>query len=183
MARLARIGLPGVAHHVTPRGNNRADVCVLDMDPYVYLHLLSAKCAAAGVSVRGYGLRGDPGHGIVMPAQAKRLARALSRTHWHYAPYVNHLPGCNGRRWQNRFHSRPLGPRHLHRAMRYVERNPVRAKLTTRAWDYAWSSARVQVGLAPARNSPTLIFGSDGPRGAAKTRSLSRPAWEGWPAV
>ena len=120
------------------------------MDRRVYLHPLAAKRAAAKVSVLGHCLMGDHVHLVVMPAQAKRLARALSRTHWHYAPYVSHLHGRSGYLWQNRFHSCPPGPRHLHRAMRYVERDPVRVKLATRAWDHAWSSARVPVGLAPA---------------------------------
>lgn len=49
MARLARIVIPGVAHHVTQRGNRRQPVFFSDNDRKLYLELLRAGCAAAGV--------------------------------------------------------------------------------------------------------------------------------------
>ena len=48
--------------------------------------------------------------------------------------------------WQNRFFSCALDERHLTAALRYVERNPVRAKLVRKAWSYDWSSAAAHVG-------------------------------------
>ena len=41
------------------------------------------------------------------------------------------------------------GP-HLSNALIYVERNPVRARILRRAWDYPWSSAAAHVGAADA---------------------------------
>jgi len=40
MARQPRIGVPGAAHHVTQRGNNRQDVFFVDDDRRVYLSCL-----------------------------------------------------------------------------------------------------------------------------------------------
>jgi putative transposase len=42
MARLARIVVPGVAHHVTQRGNRRQDVFFEDTDYAAYVDLVSA---------------------------------------------------------------------------------------------------------------------------------------------
>lgn len=48
MARLARIVLPNVAHHVTQRGNRRLPVFFSDDDRREYLKLVAAAIAAAG---------------------------------------------------------------------------------------------------------------------------------------
>ena len=45
----------------------------------------------------------------------------------------------------SRFKSCPLSERHLYAAIRYVERNPVRAKIVHMAQDYRWSSAKAHV--------------------------------------
>ena len=36
---------------------------------------------------------------------------------------------------------------HIQKALRYVERNPVRAGMVDNPWQYAWSSARSHVGI------------------------------------
>ena len=61
--------------------------------------------------------------------------------------HFNGRTGLNGHVWQGRFFSCPLDEGHLWAAVRYVERNPVRAGLVERPWDYAWSSASAHCGL------------------------------------
>lgn len=56
------------------------------------------------------------------------------------------LRGRSGHLWQNRFYSCPLDEPHTWAALRYVERNPVRARLVRRPWRYRWSSAAAHVG-------------------------------------
>jgi putative transposase len=48
MARLARIVVPDVAHHVTQRGNRRQPVFFSDADYATYRDLVAAACAANG---------------------------------------------------------------------------------------------------------------------------------------
>ena len=57
MARQARIVLPGVAHHVTQRGNNRQDVFFVDDDRRVYLSYLRESAARYGLAVAAYCLK------------------------------------------------------------------------------------------------------------------------------
>ena len=45
-----------------------------------------------------------------------------------------------------------MGDGHLYRAIRYVERNPIRSQLTENAWDYLWSSARWHIGISAKPN-------------------------------
>ena len=61
--------------------------------------------------------------------------------------HVNFREGVRGCLFQGRFYSCPLDERHFMAAVRYVERNPVRAGLAKEAWQYAWSSAAYHVGV------------------------------------
>ncbi len=73
------------------------------------------------------------------------MAVALRRAHGRYALYLNSRRQRVGHLWQNRFYSCPLDDRHLWAALRYVERNPVRASLVSRPEEYAWSSAAAHI--------------------------------------
>jgi REP-associated tyrosine transposase len=51
MARLARLVVPGLPHHVTQRGNGRARTFFEDDDYALYRDLLAENCRAAAVEV------------------------------------------------------------------------------------------------------------------------------------
>lgn len=146
MPRKARIVVPGVAHHVTQRGNNQQDVFLVDDDRRAYLRLLKEQADKYELEVLGYCLMNNHVHLVVRPYEAASLANAVGRTHWRYTQYVNALHGRSGHLWQSRFYSCALDERHTVAALRYVERNPVSAGLVTQAWEYEWSSAAAHVG-------------------------------------
>ncbi len=152
MPRVARTVIPHCPHHITQRGNNRQTVFFVDDDRRMYLDLLRQRCEAAGVIVIGYCLMTNHTHLIAVPHDEDALAHAIGRTHYLYTQYVNRLHGRSGHLWQNRFFSCPLDEPHLWAALRYIERNPVRARLVRRAWRYGWSSAAAHVGAGPDRS-------------------------------
>jgi putative transposase len=80
-------------------------------------------------------------HLVGTPSSEDSLAKAIGRTHFRYSQYINRLHKRSGHLWQNRFYSCGLDEVHMWRALCYVERNPVRAKLVRVAWRYQWSSA------------------------------------------
>jgi putative transposase len=49
MARLARIVVPDIPHHVTQRGNRRQDVFFSDEDYAAYRDLVAEACRREGV--------------------------------------------------------------------------------------------------------------------------------------
>ena len=151
MPRIARIVIPGCPHHVTQRGNNRQDVFFCDDDRRFYLATLKAQAERFGLSVHGYCLMTNHVHLVATPAGEESLARAVGRTHWLHARRVNDLHGRSGHLWQARFHSCGLDEKHLILALRYVERNPVRAGLVRKAWRYPWSSAAAHAGKGADR--------------------------------
>ena len=141
MPRFARAVVGGCAHHVTQRGNNRQDVFFVDDDRRAYLSILREQAEKYGLRVEGYCLMTNHVHLIAVPQEEQSLAKAVGRTHFAYTQYVNRLHGRSGHLWQNRFYSCALDEDHYWAALRYVERNAVRAKLIRRAWRYAWCSA------------------------------------------
>ena len=145
MARLARVVVEGVAHHVTQRGNRRQQTFFGDDDYAAYLDLLAQGCRAAGVEVWGYCLMPNHVHLILTPSDAGGLRAALAEAHRRYSRRVNLREGWRGYLWQGRFASVPMDGAHLLACARYVELNPVRAGLAVRAEDWPWSSARAHL--------------------------------------
>jgi len=148
MSRLARIVVPGVPHHVTQRGNNRQRVFFTDDDRRFYLNLLKENAERFSLAVSAYCLMPNHVHLVVTPAAADSLAKAVGRTDFGYTQYLNRSHRRSGHLWQSRFFSCPLEDSHLWRAIRYVERNPLRAGLVRAASRFEWSSAGAHVGEA-----------------------------------
>ena len=85
-------------------------------------------------------------HLVAVPARDNGLQRVLKPLHMRYAQRINRARGWKGHLWQGRFFSSPLDDAYLWAAVRYVERNPVRAAMVRRAEDYRWSSAAAHCG-------------------------------------
>jgi len=58
-----------------------------------------------------------------------------------YSQYFNKKLKQRGHLWQGRFYSCVLDEPHLLLAARYIERNPVRAGIVDKPWQWPWSSA------------------------------------------
>jgi putative transposase len=153
MPRIARVVIPEIAHHITQRGNRRQDVFFSDDDRQEYLRLIFEYSVQAGLLILAYCLMTNHLHLVGIPILAVTLSKVFGPVHTQYAQHFNAVVGSGGRVWQSRFYSCPLDNDHLWRAIRYVERNPVRAGMVIRAEDYAWSSARAHCGL---RTDPLL---------------------------
>jgi len=162
MPRRARIVIPGLPHHITQRGNNRERVFREPEDYATYCRLANRFSEKYGMAVVAYCLMPNHVHFVAVPSLDCTLARTLNTLHMKYSQYFNSRMRRSGHLWQGRFYSCPLDDEHLFRAMRYVERNPVRANLAKRPWDYAWSSARARTGSgsSPIHLHNTPIIGS-----------------------
>jgi len=190
MARLARLVVPGLPHHITQRGNGRARTFFDEDDYRLYRDLLAEHCRAADVEVWAWCLMPNHVHLILVPADGDGLRRALARTHRRYAGIIQARRKRTGHFWQGRFGSVVMDEAHLAAAVRYVSLNPVRARLVARAQDWRWSSVRAHLhgrddGLTTrspviARFSPFRDFldGPPDPGASARLRaaeSVGRP--------
>jgi len=131
------------AHHITHRGNARRTIFESDSDRLVYLSLLQNAARGYRLGLLGYCLMPNHVHLIVVPHQPDSMAKAIRQAHGRYAAYFNTRRQITGHLWQGRYYSCPMDDRHLWTALRYVERNPVRAGLCESPGGYPWSSARL----------------------------------------
>ncbi len=145
MARLARVVAPGCPHHVTQPGNRRQQTFFCDADYRAYLDLMAEWCGRCGVEIWAYCLMPNHVHLIATPETAQGLRRAIGEAHRRYTRHVNRREDWRGYLWQGRFASFPMDQPHLLMAARYIELNPLRARLVGWAADYPWSSARAHL--------------------------------------
>ncbi len=142
MARIARVVWPHCPYHVTHRGNRQGAVFVHDEDRRRYLHLLAEHATRASLRVWSYALMTNHVHLVVVPERPTSMAQGIGGAHRAHSRALHAREGWTGHLWAHRFYSTPLDEHHLWAAVRYVELNPVRASLVTRADEYPWSSAR-----------------------------------------
>jgi len=147
MPRLPRTVCARAPHHITQRGNRREKVFFTDDDRQAYLGWLQDYAAKHGVQVLAYCLMSNHIHLVAVPKAEDGLQQVLKPLHMRYAQRINRTRGWKGHLWQGRFFSSALDEDYLWAAIRYVERNPVRARIARRAENYRWSSAPAHCGL------------------------------------
>ena len=146
MPRIARVCAEGYPHHITQRGNNKEEAFFDDEDRRFYLDVLKRYKDKYKMKILAYCLMGNHVHVLAVPEKEISLARGIGGTNLLYTQYVNRKYRRSGRLWQNRFFSSVVEKEpYLWAVMRYMEQNPVRAKLVKRAEDYEWSSARAHI--------------------------------------
>jgi putative transposase len=181
MPRRARSLVGGYAYHVLNRANGRLRFCKKDADFALFEQVLAEAHARVPLRVLGYVLMGNHWHFVVWPrrgqeAQVSDFFRWLTVTHsqrWH----AHHGTAGTGHVYQGRFKSFPIAAdEHLLSVLRYVERNPVRAKLVSRAERWRWGSLyRRTQGTAEER---ALLTESPVPLGRLWTQHVNKPQTE-----
>ena len=166
MARLARVVVPGLPHHITQRGNRRQQTFFCDEDYEYYLELMGQWCTVHQVEIWAYWLMPNHVHLIAVPRSPDGLRLAIGEVHRRYTRMVNFREGWRGHLWQGRFASFVLDEPYVLTAARYVELNPVRAGLVKAPSRYRWSSAAAHVRgkddalvqVAPLSSCATLAW-------------------------
>jgi putative transposase len=145
LARIARIVVPGVPHHVTQRGNRQQPIFFREGDQGVYRRMLAAELDNEVVTAWAYCLMPNHVHLILEPSNAEGMARAVGQAHRRYTSFINQREGWTGHLFQGRFASVPMDEDHAWNAVVYVTLNPVRAGLCRRAADWPWSSVHAHL--------------------------------------
>ena len=81
MARLAKVVVPGMAHHVTQRGNRRQDVFFDREDRSTYLGYVAEAAEQFGVSEWAWCLMTKHVHFVAVPEAEDSLALCFGRAH------------------------------------------------------------------------------------------------------
>jgi putative transposase len=146
MPRTARIVIPDLPYHITQRGNYRQDIFQDNEDRLSYLSWINDYSKKYKLSIFAYCLMDNHVHFIAIPREEDSLAKVFSISHMRYSQYFNKKKNASGHLWQGRFYSCVMDEDYLIAALRYVERNPVRAGIVRKPWRWKWSSAGVHVG-------------------------------------
>lgn len=150
MPRRLRTIVGGYAYHVLNRANGRLRLFRKDADFAAFEALLAEAHDRLALRILAYVVMGNHWHFVVWPMRGRgedvsEFFRWFTLTHsqrWH----ASHGTSGMGHVYQGRFKSFPIATdEHLLAAMRYVERNPLRAGLVRRAEDWRWGSLHRRV--------------------------------------
>ena len=179
MSRTGRLVLPDYPHHVVHRGHNRQGVFRGRPDYERYLSVLREFRQRYAVKLYAYCLMTNHVHLLLAPASATGIAQLMKRVAGRYTRYYNRSTGRSGTLWEGRFKSNLVQREGYFLAcQRYIELNPVRARMVERPGDYRWSSYRANAELQPSQlitpHEEYLALGSSPPERAANYRELFR---------
>ena len=150
MARPLRIEFENALYHVTSRGDRREPIFLDDTDRVALLALLGQACERFDASVLAYCLMGNHYHLVLATRQAK-LSMLMRHLNGVYTQRFNRRHGKVGHVFQGRFKAILVdADAYLLAVCRYVDLNPVRARMVTTPHDWPWSSYRAHVGRAEA---------------------------------
>ena len=150
VVRPPRIEHAGGVFHVIARGNERATVFRDDRDRERFLEILGGVANRYRWRVLAYCLMGNHFHLLVMTLEPT-LARGMRQLNGVYAQWFNRRHRRVGHLFQGRYKAVSVQTdAHLRRTVRYVIRNPIRARLSSRPEQWRWTSHQATVGRAAA---------------------------------
>ncbi len=150
MARLPRYFVKDQALHVIQRGNNRAPIFATEEDCRFYLDCLAEAAGRYKLSIHAYVLMTNHVHLLASPGKEASLPKTLQSVGRRYVQYFNHAYRRTGTLWEGRYRATLIDTeRYLLTCMRYIELNPVRARMVSHPRDYPWSSYRAHAHGKP----------------------------------
>ncbi|AZZ94013.1 transposase [Hahella sp. KA22] len=143
MARLPRLYLPGCAHHIIQRGNNREPCFYDEADYKAYLSFLKDAADKYQVDIHAFVLMTNHVHMLATPVNDQGIGRMMQAQGRKYVQYFNYTHSRTGTLWEGRYKSTLVDSEtYLLTVYRYIELNPVRAEMVEHASEYPWSSYR-----------------------------------------
>ena len=143
MPRRARLALANVAWHIIQRGNNRSACFFREQDYLYYLHLLEQQSEKHECAIHAYCLMTNHIHLLLTPSEACGPSLMMKHLGQCFTQYINRSYQRSGTLWEGRFKScLAQDASYALHCYRYIELNPLRARMTEHPGDYLWSSYR-----------------------------------------
>jgi putative transposase len=172
MARPPRTQAAGAFYHLTCRGVRKLPIYETDRDRTLFLALLRLALRRFEWRCHTYCLMPNHFHLLTETTQPN-LSIGMHWLNTAYAKTFNKRHGYSGHLFDRRFYSGLIeGSVSFAARARYIDLNPVRARLVTHPADWAWSGYRFTAGMARSsfQTTSTLLslFGTDPVRAAAE---------------
>jgi putative transposase len=154
---MARVVLPHYPHHIVQRGHDRQVTFAEPRDYERYLDTLGEFKEKHGVAVYAFCLMTNHVHLLLAPREPTGIGKLMKRLAGRQTRHHNRLEGRSGTLWEGLYKSSLLQcDDYLLACCRYIELNPVRARMVAEPQDYAWSSCRYRLGRTPPIGSTTI---------------------------
>ena len=141
MPRRHRPVIEGIPLHIIQRGNNRLACFHTESDYLIYLYMLGEALVLAGCKLHAYVLMSNHVHLLLTPTRANSAAALMKSVGERYVQYFNRQHKRTGTLWEGRYKSCLVqDDGYLLVCHRYIEMNPVRAKMVRSPVEYRWSS-------------------------------------------
>lgn len=141
MPRKPRLVVAGYPHHIILRGNNRSAIFHNDEDRRFFINFLKEAKEKTKSKIYAYCLMTNHAHLLVEPSQNEGLGKMIQSLGRKYVQYINQTHQRSGTLWEGRFKSSLVSKdEYLLACARYIELNPIRAKIVKYPADYPWSS-------------------------------------------
>ena len=135
--------IPGHTLHVIQRGRFHAECFCSADDRAAYLAWLREYARHTGCAVHAYVLMGNHVHLLLTPSRRGSVVALLNLLGTRYARHVAESWQREGALWEEGFDATPVhNNRYALACMRYIELNPVRARMVSRPEQFRWSSHR-----------------------------------------
>jgi len=159
MPRSPRFDLAYVPQHVVQRGHD-GGVCFRTSSDYrYYLEQLLRASRRWECDVHAYVLMPDHVHLLATASHVGALANMMQSIGRNYVGYFNTLYRRSGPLWEGRYHSCLVDADYVLACQRYIELNPVRARMVEMPEAYPWSSYRANaLGAADPLVTPHLVY-------------------------
>ncbi|WP_284321697.1 transposase [Dyella acidisoli] len=166
MPRQPRLDLPYIPQHIVQRGNDRQPCFFTDIDRIRYLDELREITLHEHCVVHAYVLMTNHVHLLMTPTDSGQIARVMQALGRRYVRYVNDRYRRTGTLWEGRYKSCLVdNDSYILRCYRYIELNPLRARMVAMPQNYSWSSFTYNALGAPnllVRPHPSyLSLGAD----------------------
>ena len=169
MPAIPRLDLAHIPNHIIQRGVNRAPCFVHNANYWKYLDELKLAAKQAGCRIHAYVLMTNHVHLLVTPHRAGAIGQLMQHLGRQYVGQFNARHRRTGTLWEGRYKACLVDTtEYLLRCVRYIDLNPVRARMTDDPTAFAWSSCP---GLCGLRDDPLLAphpaqraLGADGYR-------------------
>ncbi|WP_411358947.1 transposase [Pseudidiomarina salilacus] len=143
MPNRKRNDVPGIALHITQRGNNRQRIFKDENDCQRFAGMLIRFAKKYEVAVHAWVFMPNHIHLLVTPNSRHKVGRMMMCLTGCYTRYYNAKYHRTGTLYEKRFFSSLVGDdEYAITVYRYIELNPVKARLTRHPRSWHWSSYR-----------------------------------------
>ena len=128
-------------HHVYNRGVAKSDIFLDELDKTKFIKILADVCMEYEFNIHSFCLMDNHYH-LLIENRRENLSDGLRQLNSGYASYFNRRYSRVGHLWQDRYKSWfVLDEKYLFTLFRYIEANPLKARMCKKIGEYKYSAA------------------------------------------